>query len=63
MKELATNIWYFFLIVLMVYFLFYLVIGPIIKGIKAKKTRNKIERTLKELADKVNKNEEKEEDK
>lgn len=63
MKELATNIWYFFLIVLMVYFLLSLVITPIKNGIKAKKTRNIIEKTLKELADEVNKNGKNEEDK
>lgn len=63
MKELATNIWYFFLIALMVYFLLSLVITPIKNGIKAKKTRNIIEKALKELADEVNKNGKKEEDK
>ena len=63
MKELATNIWYFFLIDLMVYFLLSLVITPIKNGIRAKKTRKIIEKTLKELADEVNKNKKNEEDK
>ena len=63
MKELATNIWYFFSIALMVYFVLSLVITPIKNGIKAKKTRNIIEKALKDLADEVNKNKKNEEDK